>query len=522
MRTKRTIINTAYSLLSALVLFLLGLITQKLFLTNFDIAMPGYTHTIEQMFRYFSVAEFGVGGVISYRLYEHVAAGNSAQISKYMSLYKWAYRAVALVILCLTLLVAPFLPLLYAAEPENLPTVYMVYVLQAISTLANYFLVTRRLLYTCSQQGYKCVRIDLCFSVLNSLCRIAVAQLCPVLWLYLGVNILCTAMGNGVIALRFKKDFPNVQDVKVSWRDFKELGVFHDMRYYLVHRISDTIYGNSDDMVLTRMRGSATVSLTTNYTKLAASVTDIGNKIMDSFAAAIGNIVYDREAGADGHARQVFWSLDLFSYFFGSFVAVAYFSLFQPFILLWMGSEGWLLPSAYVFFFSLNEYVGWNHRIVGSYRNVLGRFEEDQWYMVASGASNLILSFALVWKFGLAGVVAATVFAHCLMWIGRARMVCRHYMEGCGWRYLRNQLVRAATLLGEMFLTNWLCGLLGGGLAAFAGRVCIVAVVPNVLNLALYGWTSDAAYLRGRARGMLAAARRPHRKGPPESEEKKP
>ncbi|MDQ9832886.1 polysaccharide biosynthesis C-terminal domain-containing protein, partial [Acinetobacter soli] len=77
----------------------------------------------------------------------------------------------------------------------------------------------------------------------------------------------------------------------------------------------------------------------------------------------------------------------------------------------------------------MNEYIGWNHRMLGSYRAVMGHFEEDQWFMVASAASNVILSFALVIPFGLAGVVAATVFAHCLMWIGRARVVCRHYMK---------------------------------------------------------------------------------------------
>lgn len=517
MRTKRTIINTLYSLGAALVLLLLGLITQKLFLNNFDIAMPGYTHTIERMFRFFSVAEFGVGGVISYRLYEQIAAKDNEQISKYMSLYKWAYRAIALVVLALAVAVAFLLPLLYAAERENLPSIYMVYLLQTLSTLSNYFLVTRRLLYTCSQQGYKCVRTDLCFNILDSLGRIAVAKLYPKLWLYLGVKVACTTLANVVIGLRFKKDFPEVHDVKVSWQDFQKLGVFHDMRYYLVHRISDTIYGNSDDLVLTRMRGSASVTLLTNYTKLSDSVTDVGNKIMDAFAAAIGNIVYDRQAEADGHARQVFWSMDLFSYCFGSFVAVAYFSLFQPFILLWLGDEKWLLSTAFVFWFSINEYVGWNHRMVGSYRNVLGRFEEDQWYMVASGASNLILSFALVWQFGIAGVVAATVFAHCLMWIGRARVVCRNYMKGCGWRYLRVQAAHTVTLLGEMALTSWLCSLLGGGLLAFAGRVCLVAVVPNALNLALYGWTSDAAYLRQRAMGLLRALNAKRRR-PPQSE----
>ena len=190
---------------------------------------------------------------------------------------------------------------------------------------------------------------------------------------------------------------------------------------------------------MTRMRGTSSVTYLDNYSAVSSAVTNIGNKILDSFSAAIGNIVYDKTAEADDHQKKVFWSMDLFSYLFGSFVAAAYFCLFQPFITLWLG-DWWLLPMAYVFWFCLNEYVGWNHRMLGSYRAVLGHFEQDQWFMVASGVSNLVLSFVLVIPFGLAGVTAATVFAHCLMWLGRAKVVFGGFMRGCGGRYLRVQL----------------------------------------------------------------------------------
>ena len=101
-------------------------------------------------------------------------------------------------------------------------------------------------------------------------------------------------------------------------RDFKDLGIFHDLKYYLVHRLSNTIYGSSDTIVTSRMAGSAMTANLGNYTTVSDSATNIGNKIMDSFAAAIGNIVYDKSATANAHDKQVFWGLDLFSYFFSA------------------------------------------------------------------------------------------------------------------------------------------------------------------------------------------------------------
>ena len=490
----------AYALGSSLLLLLLGLVTRRLLVYNFGAQISTASQVVTQLFNFFSIAEFGVGSVISYRLYAQIAAQNEEKISKYMSMYKWAYRAVGLAIAVLALLGAAALPWIMPDVPAA--TAYTVYALNVVSTLCSYFLVTRRLMYTCTQQGYLCTRIDFCFNVLTSLAKIAVSLWWPNYVLYFSTAIVCNVCANLVIARRFNKDFPYVKDVKVTLRDFKELGIFHDLRYYLVHRLSNTIYGSSDTIVTARMGGSVQTTHLGNYTNISTSATDLGNKIMDSFAAAIGNIVYDKTASANAHDKQVFWGMDLFSYLFASFVATAYFCLFQPFMAAWMG-EQWLLPMSFVLVFCLNEYIGWNHRMLGSYRAVLGHFEQDQWFMVASAAVNLVLSFALFPLWDVTGALAATVIAHGIMWAGRIRVVFRQYMRGSLGHYLRVQALHLVTLAACMGLSYAVCALVPlGGWLGLAPRAVLVLVVPNALNLAVYGWGGDAAYLRQYAAGV--------------------
>ena len=55
-------------------------------------------------------------------------------------------------------------------------------------------------------------------------------------------QLLFNTGANLVVAARYKKDFPELHEVKVTLRDFKDLGIFHDLKYYLVHRLSNTIY----------------------------------------------------------------------------------------------------------------------------------------------------------------------------------------------------------------------------------------------------------------------------------------
>ena len=493
LRTKRTLLNMAYALGSSLLLLLLGLVTRRLLVDNFGPQITTASQVVSQLFNFFSIAEFGVGSVISYRLYEQIAAKNEEKISKYMSMYKWAYRVVGLVIAGLALIGAAALRWIMPDVPAA--TAYTVYGLNVVSTLCSYFLITRRLMYTCTQQGYRCTQIDFCCNVLTSLAKIAVSLWFPNYVLYFSVTIFFNVTANLLIARRFRKDFPYVHDVKVTVNDFKDLGIFHDLRYFLVHRLSNTIYGSSDTIVTSRLGGSTQTTFLGNYNTISTSATDLGNKIMDSFAAAIGSIVYDKSAAANDHDKQVFWGMDLFSYLFASFVATAYFCLFQPFMASWMG-EKWLLPLGFVLVFCLNEYVGWNHRMLGSYRAVLGHFEDDQWFMVASATVNLALSFILFPLFDITGALIATVVAHCIMWAGRIRVVFRQYMRGGLGHYLGVQALHLVTLAVCMGGSYALCARMPGGWLGLVPRIFVVLVVPNALNLAVYGWGKDAAYLR--------------------------
>ena len=493
LRTKRTLLNMAYALGSSLLLLLLGLVTRRLLVDNFGPQITTASQVVSQLFNFFSIAEFGVGSVISYRLYEQIAAKNEEKISKYMSMYKWAYRVVGLVIAGLALIGAAALRWIMPDVPAA--TAYTVYGLNVVSTLCSYFLITRRLMYTCTQQGYRCTQIDFCCNVLTSLAKIAVSLWFPNYVLYFSVTIFFNVTANLLIARRFRKDFPYVHDVRVTVNDFKDLGIFHDLRYFLVHRLSNTIYGSSDTIVTSRLGGSTQTTFLGNYNTISTSATDLGNKVMDSFAAAIGSIVYDKSAAANDHDKQVFWGMDLFSYLFASFVATAYFCLFQPFMASWMG-EKWLLPLGFVLVFCLNEYVGWNHRMLGSYRAVLGHFEDDQWFMVASATVNLALSFILFPLFDITGALIATVVAHCIMWAGRIRVVFRQYMRGGLGHYLGVQALHLVTLAVCMGGSYALCARMPGGWLGLVPRIFVVLVVPNALNLAVYGWGKDAAYLR--------------------------
>ena len=157
--------------------------------------------------------------------------------------------------------------------------------------------------------------------------------------------------------------------------------------------------------------------------------------------------------------------------------------------------------------------------MLGSFRGVLGKFELDMGFMVASALANVVLSVVLVWKFGLAGVVAATVAAHCLMWFGRVRVVFREYLPGLLGAYLRKQLLRAAVLAAEMLAAAALCSYINahvtalGGLAALVLDGCVAVILPNAVNALVFLPGRDAAWLREKAFALLGTVAARLKKG---------
>ena len=82
------------------------------------------------------------------------------------------------------------------------------------------------------------------------------------------------------------------------------------------------------------------------------------------------------------------------------------------------------------------------------------------------------------------------------MWAGRVVVGLRRYMAGGLAHDLAVQALHLVTLAVCMGGSYALCARMPGGWLGLVPRIFVVLVVPNALNLAVYGWGKDAAYQR--------------------------
>ena len=99
MNTEKTLKNSLISVMAQIATLFLKLINRRIFIIFLEVEYLGYQTLFTNIFSLLSVAELGIGSIISFHLYKEVVDNNEQEIGKLMYLYKLLYRIIAIVIL---------------------------------------------------------------------------------------------------------------------------------------------------------------------------------------------------------------------------------------------------------------------------------------------------------------------------------------------------------------------------------------------------------------------------------------
>lgn len=486
MNSTKIIRNSVISVFGQTLMLFLQFINRRIFVMFLDIEYLGYQSVFGNIFSIFSVAEMGIGAIISFHLFHEIVTDNKQEIGKLMYLYKWIYRIIALVVAVLGLAVSVFVPHIIRGTNKNAHYLYMVYFLQLVSTVAGYILSYRRTIYVVDQKEYKTVEIDLFVNIIVQTIQLSLLAVFKNYLLYLVIQLSTTVFTNVAVLYKTNKEYPYLKEkYTVTRKDIQKWNVIPDMKNFLVHKIANAIYWGTDNIVISAICGIRNVALYGNYILLQKGALSIlFGCLLNPVQAAIGNIIYS-DRNKDELWKQ-FEMLDVFSFFFASYISTGFLVFFQPAIQIWMGSADYLLPYSFVVIYSLTIYLGAVWEIVWKYRSVFGDYRQDRNCMLLSAFLNIVLSIVLARRFGVTGVQIGTLFAYLPIAYGRIRFVVKHFFG----QSLRKYLAKHLTLLGIVIMESVIVSLLTYNLKIDAVgillRLIIWGIVPLAINLLVY------------------------------------
>lgn len=483
--TEKTLKNSLISVSAQVATLFLQFINRRIFIFFLDIEYLGYQSLFSNVFSILSVAEMGIGNIIAFHLYKEVALKNKDEIGKLMYLYKWLYRIVAIIVCLGGAICYFFLPFFVTDVVVDWNYLHVIYVLQLAGVVMGYFLSYKQVIFIATQQEYKCIQtvlyVDICIQVL----QLATLAIFHNYIVYLCFYISKSVLVNVIMSWRANREFPFLQKkYSISKEYIKSRNMLVDLRDFLIHKISYAVYGSTDNIIISAYCGVRAVGIYGNYTMIQAGVLQVlFYKLLNPVQAAIGNIVYSERSKKD--LWEQFEMLDVFSFFFASYIGVGFFLFYQPFIQLWMGKE-YLLPDTFVALFSFTIYLGAAWEIVYKYRCVFGDYKQDRWLMLLSAVMNILISIPGAKHYGVVGVQLGTLIAYLPIAFGRVRFVIGNYFGQSIWKYFIKHICLAGVAAAEAGMCYLVTRNMVVSVIGMIGRVVVWAFIPLIINLFIY------------------------------------
>ena len=486
MTSSKTLKNSIISVIGQILTLLLQFINRRVFVMFLDIEYLGYQSVFGNIFSILSVAELGIGGIISFHLYRELVTDNKREIGKLMYLYKWVYRIIAAVILVLGLGACVFVPYIVKDASKSVGYLYTVYFLQLASIVAGYFLSYRRTIYAADQKEYVTIEIDLFANIFVQVIQLSLLAIFKNYLLYLAIQLSTTLIANFIILLKSNRDYPYLKEkYTVTKEDIASRNMIPDVKNFIVHKISYAVYGGTDNIVISSICGVRDVALYGNYFILQKGVMNVlFYRLLNPVQAAIGNIVYADKKKDD--LWNQFEMLDVFSFFFASYISAGFLVFFQPAISLWMGSDDYLLPFSFVAVYSLTIYLEAVWEIVYKYRSVFGDYRQDRNCMLLSAILNIVVSVVLAKPLGVTGVQIGTFVAFLPIAYGRIRFVVGHFFGQSVKKYLLKHAGLFAVVLVEGVIVYLLTRHMQMTASGILFRFLVWGTVPLAINLLIY------------------------------------
>lgn len=479
--------NILYSYVCTIVTSLLAVVSRTIFVYKLGTGYLGLTGLFTNVLGILSFSELGIGSAINYSLYKPVAEGDREKIKSLMHLYKMAYRIIAVVVAAVGLLLFPFLEYLVNTDipMQDINIYYFIFLL---NTVSSYFVSYKTSYVTAIQKNYIVTNTNTIGIIITNILQIGALLLDSSYLIYLIMAAMGGLIQKIVTVIYINKKFPILVEkgVKPLDRETKK-GIWKNVRALIVHKVGDVSVHQTDNIIVSAFINTATVGVILNYTTLSGLVATFTKTAFASFTAGFGNLIAKEDKE---HQHKIFEEYDLLGYWIFGFVLVAFITLSQPFITLWLGKD-LILDNCTMILYFVSIYLADISVIPYHFKVAAGKFNEDKWVAFAQAIVNIVVSIVAVKFIGLPGVYVGTIVQRMIVIVVRPYIVYHHVLE-------RNVFEYYFRMIRRTFLTAIVCFVLWKikciilveiTIPRFIVMMIITALIPNIVNFAVYGRT---------------------------------
>lgn len=402
MRKQNSLKNFITSIIPFVILIILGFWKINVWQNSLDADTYALNQLFFQLFAYLSLAEAGIGALVLKEYYRLFVVDNKEDICIYYTLSKKMLRKICYVIMTAGIVLSFFLK--YLANDNNLSATYMqrVFLLFLGKSLVEYFLFSPRYVLQADQKMYKInLQMNL-YKILECILEtVLIMQGISYASVLIMSFILRVFMNLHLNQIVFR-EYPWLKETKET-KQIKISG----MQHVFIYKVVSAIHENVDLLLISSFINPLAVIIYSNYKYITKYLNDLLYQVATSITSSLGNLLNE------GRNAQTFYTYEMIStmfYFMAAFFTVTLTFCINPFIEIWVGS-GKLFNSVSLACMMFLFFHGVARRPQYILKDIFGLYKELQIVSIAEAIVNLVLSFVLVQKYGISGVLFASVVA---------------------------------------------------------------------------------------------------------------
>lgn len=404
-KTKNTTRGIAAGLINRLVTLVLPFIVRTLLIKYIGIDYAGLNGLYSSLLEVLNIAELGFSGAVVYSMYKPIAENDNATICALLNFYRRIYRIIGSGILVVGILALPFLPKLINGTPPSGANIYILFILYLIGTSVSYLLYGYKVSLLNAYQRVDVIQhIGTIISLITSILQILVIVLFDNFYAYVTIVPMLAILRNIITSYIVDRLFPQYQCKGKISPELKK-----DIKKKVIGLGIQKVCGVSRHAVV-NIFISAFISLEmlgiyNNYYMIFNSLGGIICLVPVSMTAGIGNYVQTASVEDNHRAMRKF---NLLYMIVSTVCAVCLFSLYQPFMEIWMGKE-YMFDYTTVILLVVYFYIYKMSDIRSIWVDAVGLYWEIRWRAILEAFLNIAFGYLFVRMWGINGLIAGAI-----------------------------------------------------------------------------------------------------------------
>ena len=480
MRKRETIINLFVSVLSNVIILIMGLVIPRILLTHYGSDTNGLMSTITQIFTYVALLEAGIGQATLNALYKPLKEQKEDDVINVLFASRKYYRKVTYIYALAVIGLAIILPFFIKSD-LNYSTIFFAVLFEGASgVITFYFIQTQSMLLVADGKTHIRSIIDLIIKIGGYGIKIVFALFyANITYIQLGFFLL-SLVKLILYHLVTKKEYDWIDYSKCTDRSVS----LPNRNDYVITELAWTLFSSTDLIVLSLFASTKMSSVYSVNNMIFLALNNLLNAAYNGIYYLLGRSYYE---GLDSYKKMHDAFNSLFMAAVTVFMCVALL-LVEPFINIYTSGISDIEYSLYwlPLCFCLVQMFSWSRYVSGNLTGIAGYAKPVSRISLIEAIINASLSLILVHIWGIYGVVLATVIALPLKVIYTNYLADKVIMH----RSSRNTLLILGANYGIFAVTIYLRSLLSFNINDYLSFAQYGILLTMIYSLIVFGINS--------------------------------